>query len=151
MAGASLLLAAGTFAQTLPPNTTRVGQVIDLHGLGNANGRYVQWAGSSGGDWTTGWLKQNPDGSSHQLFARFSGGTNASKDLTNLFVIDVKTGVRTTLLPSTSRLNWALSWVGPDYIVLNRTTTGLFFGSRGTPSSLKTKEISGHMKTPNLT
>jgi len=149
LVGVALLLATKTFAQTTPPNTSALGQVLDLHGVGEYSGRYIQWAYGSG-DWNLGWLRLNPDGSSYQLMAKFRNNANVSRDLTSLFIIDSKTGQKISLLPNTPRTSWVLSWVGPNFLVMNRTSSGLFYGLRGTPSSLQVKETAGVYEEPRF-
>jgi len=133
------------------PSGTRIGEVVEVHGLAmpSGNGKYWQWA--SGSDGMIGWLKQNSDGSSHQLIAQFSPPTAAgvSQNLSSLYVYDSKTGARQNLLPSSGVQPWVISWVGPAFTIFNRTVTGTTYGARGVPSAKIHTETTAMTENPS--
>jgi len=130
---------------TIPPRNAALGSVIQLHGMPtpNANGFYNTWAWGSDG--MVGWIKQNPDGSSFQLIGHFTPpNLGTSSSLKSLVLYDIKTGGQQTLFPPTPNTinGWVVSWVGENYNILNRTSNGLSYGSRGKPGSTIVREIS---------
>jgi len=148
LVGATALFVASTNLShaNVPPASTPMGDIIEISGLPEANGKYWRWMSGFN---ELGWLKQNPDGSSFQLIAKYSSTPGLSSTITSLRLFDTRTNTNISLLPSASSKSWVLSWVDSSFTIINRNHMGTYYGQKGIPGPTMVKEATGVVEDPS--